>query len=176
MSTGDASHVAFTKGAVDSLLTVATSVWVEDNQIPLDDARRSRILEANNRMAAQGKRVLGVAVRTLDHAPSKQEVKNIEDELMLVGLYGMIDPPRPEVREAVLTCRSAGIRPVMITGDHPLTARHIAEQVGITDPRPGEEAPFLTGLEIDALSPEELRARRAMCRSLRASRPSTSSA
>jgi Ca2+-transporting ATPase len=154
-----ASHVAFTKGAVDSLLNVATSVWVNDEQMPLDDERRRRVLEANNRMAAQGKRVLGVAVRTLDHAPTKQEVKDIESDLMLVGLYGMIDPPRPEVRDAVLTCRSAGIRPVMITGDHPLTARHIAQQVGITDPAPGEEAPFLTGMDIDALTPEELRAR-----------------
>ncbi len=155
----NASHIAFTKGAVDSLLEVAGSVWIEDKQVALDDERRRRIMEANNRLAAQGKRVLGVAVRTLDHAPSKQEVKEIESDLILVGLYGMIDPPRPEVRDAVLTCRSAGIRPVMITGDHPLTARHIAQQVGITDPRPGEEAPFLTGMEIDALTPEELRAR-----------------
>ena len=159
VNTGDASHVAFTKGAVDSLLECSTSVWIEGVQAPMDDVHRRQIMEANNRLAAQGKRVLGVAVRTLDHVPNKQEVQQIESDLILVGLYGMIDPPRPEVREAVLTCRSAGIRPVMITGDHPLTARHIAQQVGITDARPGEEAPYLTGQDIDALSPEALRER-----------------
>ncbi len=155
---GGTSHIAFTKGAVDSLLNVSSSLWIDGELVALDDEHRLRVMEANNRMAAQGKRVLGVAVRTLDHAPSKQEVQQIEAGLILVGLYGMIDPPRPEVRDAVLTCHRAGIRTVMITGDHPLTARHIAQQVGIIDSTAGAEVAPVTGQEIDALSPEELRA------------------
>ncbi len=149
------THIAFTKGAVDGLLTVIGSLWVGGNQVPMDDEWRRRIMQGHDSLAANGMRVLGVALRPLDHAPSKQEMETIEQDLIFLGLYGMIDPPRPEVREAVLTCRTAGIRPVMITGDHPLTARHIAGQVGITD----GDAPFLTGQELDKLSPEELRTR-----------------
>jgi Ca2+-transporting ATPase len=102
-------------------------------------------------MAAKGMRVLGVGLRILDRPPDETTDKALERDLILVGLFGMIDPPRPEVRDAVLECRSAGIRPIMITGDHPLTARHIAQQVGITD-----NDRFLTGQELDRLSAEEL--------------------
>ena len=81
-------------------------------------------------------RILGVGVRLLDHVPDTAELADLEQDLVLIGLVGMIDPPRPEVREAVRLCRAAGIRPVMITGDHPLTAQHIAREVGIADRRP----------------------------------------
>jgi Ca2+-transporting ATPase len=152
---GETRFVVFTKGAVDGLLKVATHVWTAGEAIPMDESWRKRIMDAHNSLAAQGMRVLGMAVRTLDHEPTKAEVSKLEEELTVVGLYALIDPPRPEVRDAVMQTRNAGIRPIMITGDHPLTARHIAQQVGITD----EDAPFLTGQELDQLSPEELRAK-----------------
>ena len=151
------THIAFTKGGVDGLLTCSNRVWDSGELFELDEARRTRIMQSHDRLAGQGMRVLGLALRALDHHPDKAEVQQIEERLIFIGLFGMIDPPRTEVREAVLTCRAAGIRPVMITGDHPLTARHIAYQVGITDS--AEDAPFLTGQELDKLTPEELNAR-----------------
>lgn len=147
------NHIAFTKGAIDSLLTCTRDVWVQGERVPLDAEWQKRLMESHDSLAQKGMRVLAVAVRPLNEAPTKEQVINIEQDLILVGMFGMIDPPRPEVREAVLTCRNAGIRPVMITGDHPLTARHIAQQVGITE----GDAPFLTGQELDKLSDEELR-------------------
>ena len=143
--------VAFTKGAIDGMLEISSQVWVEGEMHPLDDGWRTRIMTSHDQMAAKGMRVLGVGLRILDRPPDETTDKALERDLILVGLFGMIDPPRPEVRDAVMECRSAGIRPVMITGDHPLTARHIAQQVGITD-----NDRFLTGQELDLLSPEEL--------------------
>ena len=144
-------YVAFTKGAIDGLIEISTRVWVEGQTEDLDDTWRSRVMAAHDEMAAQGKRVLGVALRGLEEAPDKASLEELESELILVGLFGLMDPPRPEVRDAVRLSREAGIRPVMITGDHPLTARHIARQVGIT-----EDEAFLTGQEIDRLSQSEL--------------------
>ena len=144
-------YLAFTKGAIDGMLNISGQVWVEGELHPLDAAWRTRIMAAHDQMAAKGMRVLGVGLRILDRPPDETTDKALERDLILVGLFGMIDPPRPEVRAAVLECRSAGIRPVMITGDHPLTARHIAQQVGITD-----SDRFLTGQELDRLSVEEL--------------------
>jgi Ca2+-transporting ATPase len=146
--------LAVTKGAVEELLGVSRSVWVEGALEPLDDDRRRRVMAAHDDLAAKGMRVLGVAVRRLDHAPTGPELPGLEADLTLVGLFGMLDPARPEVADAVERCRAAGIRPIMITGDHPLTARHIARQVGITD---SEE--FLTGQDLDALSDADLRDR-----------------
>ena len=97
-------------------------------------------------------RILGVGVRRLQEPPGPDELADVERDLILVGLVGMMDPPRPEVREAVRLCRAAGIRPVMITGDHPLTARHIARALGIA-----EDDGFVTGAELDGRSDDELR-------------------
>ena len=144
-------YIAFTKGAIDGMLDISGQVWVEGELRPLDEAWRTRVMTSHDQMAAKGMRVLGVGLRILDRPPDETTDKALERDLILVGLFGMIDPPRPEVRAAVLECRSAGIRPVMITGDHPLTARHIAQQVGITD-----NDRFLTGQELDRLSVEEL--------------------
>ena len=144
-------YVAFTKGALDGLLSIASEVWVEGRAESLDDAWRARITAAHDRMAGRGMRVLGMGLRTWDRPPDETTEKSLERNLMMLGLFGMIDPPRPEVREAVLECRSAGIRPVMITGDHPLTARHIAQQIGISD-----NDRFLTGQELERMSAEEL--------------------
>jgi Ca2+-transporting ATPase len=147
-----APYLAATKGAVDGMLNVATAAWIDGRAEPLDDGWRTRIKAANDDLAGRGMRVLGVGIRLLDSVPTPNEMPGVEQDVMLLGLIGLIDPPRPEVREAVRQCRAAGIRPVMITGDHPLTAHHIAQQVGIaTDDR------VVTGQEIEAMSGADLR-------------------
>lgn len=145
------SHVAFTKGAVDVVLDLCRGVWASGGVRELDDEERRRIVEANDRMAGRGSRVLGVAFRTLDTPPDEGEAVSVERDLVFVGLLGIIDPPRSEVQEAVARCRAAGIRPMMITGDHPLTALHIARELGITE---GDRA--LTGPELDGKEPSDL--------------------
>ena len=148
---GQPSFVAFTKGAVDSLLDVCDRVLVEDQVEPLNDSWRDRIMKANNEQAQSGVRVLGVAGRPWDDLPQKTDQENLENELIFIGLVGMIDPARPEVKDAVHICKTAGIRPVMITGDHPLTARYIAEELGIS-----KNGRILTGDELGSISAEDL--------------------
>ena len=145
------SYVAFTKGAVDSVLDVSTQVWVNDRTEPLTDDWRRRILVANDQLAQSGMRVLGVGFRPMESHSVNGDGETPERGLIFVGLVGMIDPPRPEVKEAVLTCKTAGIRPVMITGDHPLTARHIARELGIA-----ADGHILTGRDLARLSVAEL--------------------
>ena len=139
-------YVAFTKGAVDGLLEISTHVWDEGRSLPLDATYRQRIEAANRSLAENGMRVLGVAFRT------QRNQALVEEGLTFVGFTGIIDPPRPEVKAAVATCRTAGIRPVMITGDHPLTALHIAKELGIA----GEQSRVLTGVELERLQGREL--------------------
>jgi Ca2+-transporting ATPase len=146
----DEPYVAITKGAVDGLLAISSSVWVDDQAVSLDEAWRERIQVANDQMALNGMRVLGVAVRPV--ADSGQD-QALEDGLILVGLTGMIDPPRPEVKAAIDTCRIAGIRPIMITGDHPLTARFIAHDLGIS-----ENGRVKTGQDLESMSETDLEA------------------
>ncbi len=144
--------IAFTKGALGRVLDISSEVWVEGRAEPIDDSWRKRIEEAHDEMAARGMRVLAVGLRAFDQRPADDSMESLEQDLVFVGLFGMIDPPRVEVKDAVASCRAAGIRPVMITGDHPLTARHIADQVGIN-----EGGRFFTGQELDGLSDDELR-------------------
>jgi len=144
-------YIAFTKGAIDGLLSVSSHVWVEGERKPLDAEWKARILAAHDNMAENGMRVLGVGVRTWNLPPDETAEKALEKNLTLVGLFGMIDPPRPEVAAAVRRCHEAGIRTAMITGDHPLTARHIARQIGIA-----ANDGFLTGREIDRMGVDEL--------------------
>jgi len=148
---GDKRYIAFTKGSIDGLLDVASHVWVEGKSYPMDAEWRSRIEAANDRLAKKGMRVLGVAFRLLNTIPQVIQM-DLEQNLTIVGLFGMIDPPRNEVKDAVATCRAAGIRPVMITGDHPLTAMEIARQLGISD-----NGRALTGVEIESLTFDELK-------------------
>jgi P-type Ca2+ transporter type 2C len=125
----ESSYVAFVKGAPDALLETCTTVWSPSGVRPLADSARATILEANAALATDGLRVLGVAFRPLaDPDPTRAD-----SDLTFLGLVGIIDPPRPEVQQAVQTCVAAGVRPVMITGDHPLTAAAIARQLGIGD-------------------------------------------
>ncbi len=138
-----ASHVAFTKGAVDVMLSRSQAVWVDGRVEPMDSARRARIVGSNDRLAGDGMRVLGVAFRTMAAVPFTVSESEVEQGLVFVGLAAMIDPARPEVRDAVAECRTAGIRPVMITGDHPLTARYIGAELGIEG-----ATPVVTGTEL----------------------------
>ncbi|MCW5847469.1 MAG: cation-translocating P-type ATPase [Anaerolineae bacterium] len=149
-----APYVAFTKGAIDGLLDISPMLWIDGQITPLDDEWRQRIMSAHDDMAAKGMRVLGVALRPWESPPDEKTEKSLEQDLILLGMVGMIDPPRPEVKDAVAQCKAAGIRPIMITGDHPLTARHIAHQIGISD-----NENFITGQELDRISPSELEAR-----------------
>jgi P-type Ca2+ transporter type 2C len=145
------SLLTFTKGAVDGLLDLSTSFWAGSRSAPLTDEWRERIRAANDELAAQGMRVLGVAYRSLPPDTDRPLSVRWEADLTFAGLVAMIDPPRPEVREAVHTCKTAGIRPVMITGDHPLTAREIARDLGIST-----DGHVVTGPELAAMTPEEL--------------------
>ncbi len=148
---GSVEYVAFTKGAVDGLLAISDRVWIDDHTAPMDEAWAGRISEANARLAKNGMRVLGIACRSLDAPPARATIEDLEQGLILVGLVGMIDPARPEVKDAVATCKSAGIHPVMITGDHPLTAQYIARELGIL-----EGGRVMTGKELDGLTVEQL--------------------
>lgn len=152
MKKGD--FIAFTKGAVDSLLTVATHIWLEGDVLPLTPELYSRIEDGNNQLAQDGLRVLGLAYRPLDTAPQDLSPEVLEQNLIIVGLTGIIDPPRQEVKDAVRVCKTAGIRPVMITGDHPLTAYAIAREIGITD----NGGRVLTGHDLAKMSQQDLEA------------------
>ncbi len=158
---GNSPYIAFTKGAVDSLLQVCTQVWVNGNIAPLNNFWYKQISQLNDQLAGDGIRVLGVAFRLLNQleidnsklANSALQPINYtwEQDLIFIGMAGIIDPARPEVKDAVVTCEKAGIRPVMITGDHPLTARYIASELGIS-----KDSLMLTGQDLEQLSPQEL--------------------
>lgn len=138
-------YLVLTKGAVDSLLEVSDRVWTGGVTEPMNDHWRSRILKANNDLAQNGMRVLGLAFCQHERA------EPIERNLIFIGMVGMIDPARPEVQAAVQEAKQAGIRPVMITGDHPLTAVYIAEELGIAQNRK-----TLTGRDLDTMSVDQL--------------------
>lgn len=147
--------VVAVKGAPDVVLKLCTSYQtVDDRALPLDEPARKRILEANDRMTTDALRVLGVAYRVDRDVPETDLTPDVvEHELVFVGLLGMMDPAREEVKPALLTALRAGIRTVMITGDYPNTARAIAQSVGLL--RPGHQV--LTGADLDTQSDEQLR-------------------
>lgn len=149
-SQAPARYLAFSKGAADPLLDMSGTIWVQGKAEPLTQAWREHLTEVHETLAKDGMRVLGVAFRWLDAAPAVPD-PSIERDLTFIGMVGIIDPPRPEAAAAVAKCKAAGIRPVMITGDHPLTAQYIARQLGIA-----VEGSVLTGPELDRLSVDEL--------------------
>ncbi|WP_421655450.1 cation-translocating P-type ATPase [Leptothermofonsia sp. ETS-13] len=144
-------YIAFTKGAVTNLLEVASQVWTPEGIEPLDAEWLERIQCSNDELAQTGMRVLGIAFRLLEAIPSEGNGKAIEQDLVFVGFVGMRDPARAEVAGAVQLCQRAGIRPVMITGDHPLMAQHIAKELGIAT-----NSGLLTGKDLNQLSLQEL--------------------
>ncbi|EQD70255.1 ATPase, P-type (transporting), HAD superfamily, subfamily IC, partial [mine drainage metagenome] len=138
------------KGSPEALLARCVDQRVNGASVALDDAARTAIRDANDAMAGQGLRVLGVATKDADTTTSQNAV---ESGLTFLGLLGIADPPRPEVTAAVSTCRRAGIRIIMVTGDYGLTAEAIARRVGIIDEGP---ARVVTGTELDATTDETL--------------------
>ncbi len=145
-------HVMFCKGSPELTLECCTHIQIGDQIHAIADNQRHQILEQNNQLASQGLRVLGFAYRTLSDLPENGITVKDESNLVWVGLVGMLDAPRPEVRDAVQRCRDAGIRPVMITGDHQLTAKAIAKDLGIA--KAGDRV--LTGRELEYMSTEDL--------------------
>jgi Ca2+-transporting ATPase len=147
--------LGWTKGSVDGLLDLCTGVWSQGQVEPISNVWRERIQRGNDSLAQAGMRVLGVALRPLSSLPDPISEANLERELIFVGMTGMIDPPRAEVRDAVRECRSAGIRPVMITGDHPLTALNVARDLGIAPPN-ADGSHVVTGQLLADMSVEQL--------------------
>ncbi len=147
----DGSLIQFTKGAPDELLKRCTKALVGGEVVELTDAIRADILAANKAMADKALRVLAAAKRELDREPDAYDSDTVECDLCFIGLVGMIDPVRPEVKPAIDECRSAGIRPIMITGDHKDTAVAIAMQLGIIT----DASQAITGAELDKISDEE---------------------
>src|SRR5688572_25619890 len=143
----------FTKGAPDVLLARCSRERVGEARRALSEERRAEILQANEALAGQALRTLGVAARALpaDAFQNSDADESVEQELVFLGLIGMIDPPREEAKQAVARARSAGIRPIMITGDHPRTAVVIGQALGLID-----DGKALTGVEIEKLDDKAL--------------------
>ncbi len=144
--------VVYTKGGIDELLKRCVAYQINgniDNQI---EDYKIKIRQENENMAKEALRVLGCAYKELDHEPNKEEIENIENNLIFIGMVGMIDPAREEAKKAVEKCKTAGIKTVMITGDHKITATAIAKKLGILE----NEEEAITGLELEKMSQEEL--------------------
>lgn len=152
----DASHRAFINGAPDLLLQHCTKILTIDGVRPISDADRAEIAAQNIALAGQALRVLGAAYHDLDAtSPEHLKAEEVERDLVFVGLIGMYDPPRTEAKEAIVKCRAAGIRVVMITGDHPHTAAAIAHELGIST----DDSVALSGAELDQISDDDLHQR-----------------
>ncbi len=150
----DGKFVQFTKGAPDMVLARCEFYLKDGNVLPLDDAKRAEIMADNKAMADQALRVLAASEKFYDKMPENLEPEALENGLIFLGLTGMIDPIRPEVVDAIKECKSAGIRAVMITGDHLDTAVAIAKQLGILE----EGTKAISGSALDDISDEELAA------------------
>lgn len=149
----DDKYLVAVKGAPDVLLGRTNQVLLAGKVEEMTDKNRQDILDNNKNMAQQALRVLGMAYKYIDKLPGKIEFETIENDLIFAGLVGMIDPERPEAAAAVAEAKGAGIRPIMITGDHRDTAEAIAGRLGII--KPGDDSAVLTGAELDKMSEEE---------------------
>jgi len=147
----DGSLVQFTKGAPDELLKRCTKALVDGKVVDMTDAIKAQALAANKAMADKALRVLAAAKKDLTSEPAAYEPEAVECDLIFIGLVGMIDPVRPEVKAAIDECRTAGIRPIMITGDHKDTAVAIATELGIIT----DASQAIMGAELDEISDEE---------------------
>ena len=145
-------YIAYTKGGVDELLRICKA-YLLNNEIKEDLENYAVIIrEKNEEMAKEALRVLACGYKEFDHEPTEEEIKNIESDLIFIGMVGMIDPPREEAKKAVEKCKTAGIKTVMITGDHKITATAIAKKLGILE----NESEAITGQELEKMSDEEL--------------------
>ena len=149
----ESNYLMLTKGSPELTLERCKGIIVGDRVEPLTQEMRDRILVENNNMASGGLRVLGFGYKLWENVPPSGSEETSEQDMIWLGLVSMLDAPRPEVREAVAKCRDAGIRVVMITGDHQLTAKAIAYDLGIAT----EGDRVLTGQELEKLSQEELK-------------------
>ncbi|MGP1677297.1 MAG: HAD-IC family P-type ATPase [Burkholderiales bacterium] len=152
---GSAPFIAFVKGAPDVILDLCSRTLESGRAVGLTGERRLAILEQNRDMAGNALRVLAVAYRPLQEIPASVTPETVEKDLVFVGLLGMIDPPRPEVVEALKVARGAGLKSIMVTGDYKDTAEAIARDIGLLTPG----GLVLTGAEIEKLSDKELEAR-----------------
>lgn len=155
LHTDGSSVVQYTKGAPDVLLPLCDRIWIDGRAEPMTDAHRAEIAARNRDMTGRALRVLAAGMRTYDALPDDTSPAALEQHLCFLGLAGMIDPVRPEVVDAIRACRSAGIRPIMITGDHVDTATAIAKELGLL--APGDEA--VTGTELSAMDDDTFRRR-----------------
>ena len=145
-------YIVYTKGGIDELLKCCTSYNI-NGEIKQDLEEYKKTIEINNEaMAKEALRVLAMAYKELDHKPNKEEIKDLEKNLTYIGMVGMIDSPREEAKEAVKKCKTAGIKTVMITGDHKITATAIAKELGILE----NETEAITGAELEEMSQEDL--------------------
>ena len=145
-------YMVFTKGAVDELMKKCIGYTLDGNIKNDLQEYRKKVSENNMLMANNALRVLGFAYKELNAIPGEEEIKQIEKDLIFIGMVGMIDPPREEAKEAVKKCKTAGIKPIMITGDHKLTATAIAKQLGILE----NDTEAITGAELEQLPQSEL--------------------
>ena len=146
-----AGFVQFTKGAPDEILKKCTHADINGEIFEMNDEIRAKIMEENTRMGNKALRVFAVAYKTYDAEPTAYESEALEFDMTFIGLTGMIDPVRPEVKDAIVECRGAGIKPIMITGDHINTAKAIARELGILT----DDSQAMMGADIDKYSDEE---------------------
>ena len=148
----DTAYELFCKGSPELILERCLQYQTSEGVQELSQGDRREILQRNEHLAQRGLRVLGFGYRQLKELPTAQDAETAEKNMIWLGLVGMLDAPRPEVRDAVDQCKAAGIRPIMITGDHPFTAKAIAQNLGIAD----ANTKTLTGVELEKLSQPEL--------------------
>lgn len=145
-------YVVYTKGGIDEILKRCNSYEIGGQISEELESYINKIRQENEKMAENALRVLGCAYKEIDHIPTKEEMKTIENDLIFIGMVGMIDPPREEAKLAVEKCKTAGIKTVMITGDHKITATAIAKKLGILE----NDDEAITGLELEQMTDEEL--------------------
>ena len=145
-------YVVYTKGGIDEILKRCTSYEIGGQISEELESYINKIRQENEKMAQNALRVLGCAYKEIDHIPTKEEMKTIENDLIFIGMVGMIDPPREEAKLAVEKCKTAGIKTVMITGDHKITATAIAKKLGILE----NDDEAITGLELEQMTDKEL--------------------
>ncbi len=150
----DEPFISITKGSVDGLLEISNRVWTENEIVNLDHNWENRIQKAHDDLAQKGMRILGVAFRQCTGQNTQPECDEIENNLVFVGMFAMIDPARSEVKDAVAEANTAGIRSIMITGDHPLTAIHIAKELGLAS-----NDDVITGAELSKMDDATLKLR-----------------
>ncbi|APF26275.1 calcium-translocating P-type ATPase, PMCA-type [Clostridium sporogenes] len=146
----DDKNYVITKGAIDNLLKISTNAYINGEIVPLTDEIKENIMDASNEMSKNALRVLGAAYKTLEDTNYNKE--NLEMDLTFIGLVGMIDPPRESVKGSIFECKNSGIKTIMITGDHKVTAFAIAKELGIAE----DESQAIFGYELDDMPDSEL--------------------